>query len=140
MDDEKIFTYTTTFNSVLKRLIKFTCTKSIALKTNRVKERVSMLINDAPLHVLESAGPYIIRYAEHIKSRDGHFFMNADLSNNYEDVIDNTKKDIVSLIDQIRKIYKRCDEQEKEYLLDLADDLLIAYCTYLAYQRDIEKK
>jgi hypothetical protein len=139
MNDDKKFAYTTTFNSILKRFIKFACNKSIALKTNRVKDRVSMLINDAPLTIMESAGPYILKYAKSIKDRDEKFFMTVDLSEHYDNKNDKTKKDIVALIDQIRKIYKKCSDDEKAHLCDLSDDLLIAYCTYLTHQRDIEK-
>jgi hypothetical protein len=136
MNDEKKFTYTTSFNSILKKLIKFACSKSFALKTNRVKERVSLLISNAPLAVLENAGPYILKYAKNIKDRDEKFFMNVDLSEHYNG---ENAKDIVEIINKIRKIYKQCNMKEKEYLCDLSDDLLITYCSYLSHQREIEK-
>jgi len=138
MDDEKKFIYTTSFNSIMKKLIKFSCSKSFALKTNRIKERVSLLIDNAPLTVLEQAGPYILKYAKNIKNRDGEFFMNADFSENYSN--DENKKDIVTVINRIRKIYKKCSTKEKEYICDLCDDLLITYCKYLSHQRGIAKK
>lgn len=135
MDDEKIFTYTTSFNSILKRFIKFACDKSLTLRTSRLKGRVSLIINDAPFLVLEKTGPYMLRYAKHIKERDEQFFLNEDFSEHYDDEDDETRKDIIGLIDQVRKIYKRCSDKEKEHLNDLADDLLIAYCTYLSHIR-----
>ena len=137
MDDE-LFTYTTSFNSVLKRIIKFACSKSLVLKTHKVQTRVSLLINDAPLMVLQTAGPYILTYADHIKARDDEFFLNADFSKHYVNENDNNQKDIVNLINQVRKVYKQCNDKERSHLNDLTDDLLIAYCMYVKREREHE--
>lgn len=135
MDDE-LFMYTTSFNSVLKRMIKFACSKSLALKTHRVQARVALLINEAPLTVLQTAGPYIITYADHIKARNEEFFLNADFSKHYSNEAHGDQKDVINLIDQVRKIYKKCDDKERALLNDLTDDLLIAYCMYVKRERE----
>jgi hypothetical protein len=140
MDDEKTFIYATAFNSILKKFIKFACDKSIVLKTNRIKQRVSLLINDAPLMAIEKAGPYILKYAENIKSRDEKFFMTVKFEEDSFDEDDDMdfRKNVIALVDQIRKIYSKCSLGEKNYLNDLADDLLIAYCSFEHHNRQKE--
>lgn len=141
--NENLFVHTTTFNSILKRIIKFACTKSIALKTNNVKSRVALLINEAPLIVLETAGPYLLQYAEHIKAHDEQFFLENDYSDHVikSKELDSTdKKNILNLIDLIKKIYKKCNAKERMYLNDAVDDLLIAYCGYLCEKQQVNEK
>jgi hypothetical protein len=142
MEDEKVFVHTTAFNSVLKKFIRFACDKSVALKTNRIKQRVSLLINDAPLLVLEKAGPYILKYADNIKARDEQFYMTVDVTEHFDETDgEDLQKNVIALVNEARKIYStKCNEEEKEYLNDLADDLLISYCSYMYYIRQKEKK
>ena len=135
MEDDMVFAYTTAFNSVLKKFIKFACEKSIALKSNRLKERISLLINEAPLAVMEKSGPYILKYADNIKARDEKFYMTASFDEHFADDEPDLRKNIIALINKMRNIYKKCNIKEKDYLNDLADDMLIAYCSYLHHQR-----
>jgi hypothetical protein len=132
--NDKIFEYTTTFNSILKRLIGFSSEKSLLLKTNRIKGKISLLITNAPLVVMETAGPYLLKYAEHIKAYDEKFFLSTDFSVNFKPDLDKKSvNDFKILINQVRGIYTKCDSREKKYLNELCDDLLIAYCSYLHY-------
>jgi hypothetical protein len=134
--NDATFMHTTAFNSVLKRIIKFCCSKSIKLKTNNVKSRVSLLINEAPLLVLETAGPYFIEYADHIKAHDEEFFINTDYSIHFnEDDDKEDKKNVLALIEIIKQIYKKCNAKERAFLNDAVDDLLISYCGFLSETR-----
>jgi hypothetical protein len=132
--NDKVFEYTTIFNSILKRLISFSSDKSLVLKTNRIKGKLSLIIVNAPLSVMEVAGPYLLKYAEHIKLHDEKFFLNADFSEDFKKSDSNiSTSDFKYLINQVRGVYIKCDIKEKRYLNELCDDLLISYCSYLHF-------
>lgn len=130
--------YINTFNSKLKQLIKFACTKEPKLKIGSANKRISLLINEAPLLVLELSGPYIFAFGDQIKSRDDTFFLDMDTTKHIESSHsdDNDKKLAIQLIDTIRKIWVKCTKKEQAFIADLSEDLLINFCGYLQQNGD----
>jgi hypothetical protein len=134
---DKIYEYTTMFNSVLKRITKFACEKSLMFRTNKLNEKISMLISTSPFAIMDIAGPYLIKYADNIKAHDEKFFLTTDFTKDYdEDLSDEKVKTFSKLIKKTRKIYVKCSDMEKKYWNDLMDDLLIAYCSFLHYKNE----
>ncbi len=136
---DNIFAQTTSFNSILKRLIKFTTDKSIALRTHDLKKRISLLINENPLMVIDTLGPYLLEYAEQIKAHSGEFFINKDFTDEVSVDSADEKEQILKLVRIIKKIYANSSITEREFVNDSMEDLLISYCRYLIEKRQDEK-
>lgn len=130
----KNYEYVVSFNSILKKLITFTASKSKILKIGNLKNRAFIAINTDPLVAITNVGPYLIKYAEVIKSHNLELMLDYDFKDETDEISDtNDSNELLKVIGYIKKIYTtKCDKTEKLVVADLMDDLLIVYCNYIS--------
>ena len=113
------------FNDAVKQLVSFAQERSTKLQAMSAKKKVVRLAEEAPLCALETIGPYLIKYADHIKEQNDKFFLENSFSDETGD--DN----ILSLIVEVQSIYKQSQAAERAHINDTVDDMLIAYCAFV---------
>jgi integrase len=131
MDRKEIFARSTTFNSLLKRIITFGETKNVKLRITRANRRARLAINESPLIAIETLGPHLFRHAKQIKEHDEVFFLNYDYDSHLDGETTDDQMLIHQMFEVMSKTYTKCSTKEKLWIFDIADDMLISYCGFL---------
>ena len=123
------------FNSIIKRLVRFAVSKSMKLDWCNAVKRTKLLLDDAPLAAISALGPGLVKYRAQVMASDEKYFMTIDLSSDVpaEFVVD--RKEIMGLIDTIKRVYATCTLAEQKNTLDDLKKLLLTYDAYIKHRR-----
>lgn len=109
----------------------------------RLRSRLSIVrsVANGRQLILERAGPMLYRYHIKILDRDEDFFMRVDVRSEYGDKIAPEEEFVYDLIAQIRALYSRAKEVERDALYNLVLSMLtdwIGFCLVTKREPDAE--
>lgn len=92
---------------------------------DRAVGRVNIGKQTDPLILLNTIGPYLMKFSEDITSYDDKFVFNMDISTHTDDV------SVHSIFKLLTTSYKGFKEKERNAVKDKINDMLDAYMSYL---------
>lgn len=118
-------------NSDMRFLMRVFDNKSNTSDSYLAQRTVNSIIEKSPLLITRHAGPYLLKYAEQIKTGDDEFFMNTSFEGDVKsnDIVDDTAK-VMKYINMVKSVYQICDEEEKNMIKEKVSDILSNYCQY----------
>lgn len=123
-----------TFNSTLKKLVRLATNKSKKLKLVRAPQRLATLLRECETTAMEIVGPALARHREFVMSSDEKHFLTSDLVADIPAEFSDDKKEIVIVINKLKKIYTtKCKPDEKTSILADLKLLLISYESYVKH-------
>jgi hypothetical protein len=123
------------FNGTVKKLVRFAASKSKKLTIGGAVKRTRLLLEEAPLSAMETLGPLLDKYRDKVVASDEKYFMETDLSKEIPEEHAAEKKDIVELIEKLKKIYRKCKPADKQTVLGDMKQLLVSYDSYNSVTR-----
>lgn len=123
-----------TFNSTLKKLVRLATDKSKKLKLVRAPQRLATLLRECETAAMEIVGPSLALHREFVMASDEKHFLTSDLSADIPAEFSDDKKEIVIVINKLKKIYTtKCKSEEKAAILADLKQLLISYDLYVKH-------
>ena len=138
------------FNSAIKFLARVYSLKKKGTfeeeKTMRNNQRLAIVIAADPIWMIEHCGPFFIKYADMIQSRDWDGFLNLDFTEakeRYKASEDGSAHSYDAMdgkIAFIKRVFIACDDKEKEKMGDAVQCLLSSYCKYAIQVKNNKEK
>ena len=130
----------TEFNSQLKFLARVYVEKKKGSfdedKAKRTNQRLSILMSGYPMWMIETAGPFFLKYGKIIQAKKWDEFMAKDFDEEKkryattEDGSKHTPKAMDGKIKFIKKVWASCNEKERVKLGECITTLLSAYAKF----------
>jgi hypothetical protein len=123
-------------NQLLKMLEKRSTTTDDIANLDRLQQRVNMLRRthaSGGQFLMESAGPFLFKFKEEILERDEQFFLDMDVKT---EIIKSGKKIekgdefMFSLIDNIKNMYRKAKQKERDDVYENVNGLLLDWFGY----------
>lgn len=137
------------FNSKIKFLArvyllkkKGTFDEEKALRNNK---RLAIIVDEDPLFLIETCGPFFLKYGKLIKERKWDEFIKMEFSDekkiykSTEDGADKTDDTMRGHIQFIKKIFLDSTEKEQKSIGDAITDMLSSYCQYALHIKNSEQ-
>jgi hypothetical protein len=128
------------FNSILLFFVRLYVKKKKGSfdedKAHRAQKRIGFLVQHEPYFLIETAGPFILKYAKMIKEEDWKSFMKLDFTEEmdaYKQTNDgkgHTNKMINTKINFIKKVWVASNDKEQKHMGDKIKELLKLYCEF----------
>ena len=121
------------FNRKLKKIV---CALSKKLSNDvsirSLKNKIIIAINEAPVDVIDTAGPYIYDYRNQIYNSPNLFFSDNDNNILYKIDISKYHKNnyVDEIINKLRSIFKILDDSEKTEYINTITQILDSYIEY----------
>lgn len=125
-----------TFNSTVKKLVRFASSKSKKLYIGGAVKKLKLLLDDAPLSAITVLGPSLAKHRDRVMVSDEKYFMESDFSSDIPDEFTADRKDIIMVITKLKKIYAaKCKPDEKKSILTDMKHLLVSYDLFVAHSK-----
>jgi hypothetical protein len=136
----KLVEHANEFNSATKFLARVYALKKKGTfeeeKALRNNKRLAIVIASDPVWIIEHCGPFFLKYAEMIHSRDWDKLMEQDFTEEKkryktsEDGVKHSYDAMDGKIVFIKRVFAACEDNEREAMGDSVQTLLSSYCEY----------
>jgi hypothetical protein len=97
----------------------------------RVKKRVALSINLTPMYVIDTVGPYLVKYTDEINARKYAFFIENSYDSELKAAVDEQKaNETVALMPLIKQAFKQFSDAKKASYAKLVESMLLDYVEY----------
>lgn len=112
---------------IVKQLVNYYEKHSDHIDRIKHARQARLVINEAPVHVIESTGPELYNRKEHILAND----MQSIISTRNDLDANNTDSDTIDIIDAILNVWHSSDDKNKDEIASAIKMLLNLYMKYL---------
>lgn len=112
---------------IVKQLVNYYEKHSDHIDRIKHARQARLVINEAPVHVIESTGPELYNRKEHILAND----MQSIISTRNDLDASNTDSDTIDIIDAILNVWHSSDDKNKDEIASAIKMLLNLYMKYL---------
>jgi hypothetical protein len=105
-------------------------------KALRTKQRLAFVMGGHPLWLMETCGPFFLKYGKLIQARKWDEFMNKDFADEKsmyggtDDGKKHTPKAMDGKIKFIKKVWKSSNDKEREKIAECITIMLSSYCEF----------
>ena len=112
---------------IVKQLVNYYEKHSDHMDRIKHARQARLVINETPIHVIESTGPELYNRKDHILAND----MQSIISTRNELNNSNTDDDTIDIIDAILNVWHTSDDKNKDEIASAIKMLLNLYMKYL---------
>lgn len=130
---EIITSFNNSVNEAIRMLDRRLVDEAGRALIERLRKRLSLVRNVAANGremVMKSAGPFLIKYSDQILERDESFFLAINIKQEHGHMIKPEEEFVYDLVDQIKALYRKAKQQEKDMLYQLVLSMLTDYLGY----------
>jgi hypothetical protein len=103
----------------------------------RIKERITLSSNVTPMFIIETMGPYLLKYREQICRGDHDFFISNSYDADLRDAVDEEKADMVNyLMPKLKDAFVGKSDDEKVSYMEAVQDMLDYYLDLILIRKE----